>query len=125
MLKKFSLNKSIILVLDIILLIVSISCYVFVFEIEKGKNSFAADAEQFAQEIHNPLFSEEGTLQNIDISQFTDIAVYIDNKGRTEEITAENTINEMFIDNIKITIPSESGEHIFNYKNCIDGCKMI
>ena len=54
-------------------------------------------------------------LQDIDISQFTDIAIYIDNNG--EEITAKNTINQLFIDNIEINTNSEYGEKIFNYKN--------
>ena len=34
-------------------------------------------------------------LKDIDISQFTDIEIYIDNKLKSSEITAENTINEM------------------------------
>lgn len=133
MFKKIFLSKRILLVLDIILLIVSIASYVYVFKIEKTKTAFINDAIQFAEESQNPIFrvreitlyssanavdnSTDKTLQDIDISQFTDIALQIDNKCRTDEITAENTISELFIDNIKVSIPSEKGEHILNYKN--------
>ena len=133
MFKKIFLSKRILLVLDIILLIVSIASYVYVFKIEKNKTEFINDAIKFAEESQNPIFriseitlyssayaidnSEDKTLQDINISQFTDIALKIDNKGKSDEITAENTISELFIDNIKVSIPSEKGEHILNYKN--------
>ena len=97
------------------------------------KNTFGAESERFVEENANPVFriskiilyssahavdnSENSKLEDIDISQFTDIAIYIDNKGKSSEITAENTVNEMFIDNIEMTINSSRGEHIFNYKN--------
>ena len=126
-------NKKILLLIDIILLIVSISCYKYIYDIEKIKAIYAAETVKFVEENKNPIFSvnkivlyssayavdntEEQNMQDIDISQFTDIAIYIDNKGESDEITAENTINEMFIDNIKLQINSDKGEHILNYKN--------
>ena len=61
--------------------------------------------------------NSNGDLKDIDISQFTDIEIYIDNKSKVEEITAENTINEMYISNIKIESTKEDEEKIFNYKN--------
>ena len=133
MFKKILRKKRIILIIDFILLLVSIHCYKEIYEREKIKAVYTNEAIEFAEENRNPIFrvskivlyssahaidnSEEGKLQNIDISQFTDIAVYIDNKGKSEKITAENTVNQMFIDNIKVNVNSEKGEHILNYKN--------
>ena len=113
----------------------SICCYQYIFHLEKGRRIFADEAERFIKENENPIFkiskivlyssgyavddSEEEELKNIDISQFTDIAIYIDNKGSSQEISAENTVNEMFIDNIKVTTESEKGEKQLNYKNPI------
>lgn len=141
MFRKIIANKKILLLIDIILLIVSIKCYKYIFDVEVTKKSFANHAIEFVAENQNPVFriskiilyssayavdnSENHQLEDIDISQFTDMAIYIDNKGKSEEITAENTINELFVDNIKITINSDKGEHIFNYKNPKEFGKFI
>ena len=66
-----------------------------------------------------------GTLKNFDISQFTDIEIYIDNTAKSKEITAENTINEMYIDNIKISGKSSNGEKVINYKNPLECGKYV
>lgn len=133
MFKKIFVKRRIILLIDIILLIVSINCYKYIYGAEGRKAEFSNQAAKFVEENKNPVFkiskiilyssahaidnSEDGKLQNIDISQFTDIAIHIDNKGKTEELTAENTINELYIDDIKITMNSDKGEKILNYKN--------
>lgn len=89
--------------------------------------------QNFAEENSTPIFkiskiilysnvdivdeSENNSLQDINISQYTDIAVYIDNKLSSNELTNENTIKEMYIDNINISTLSSNGEKILNYKN--------
>lgn len=133
MFKKIITNRKILFLIDIILLIVSIKCYKYIFDVEVGKKTFTNHAIQFIEENKKPVFkiskiilyssayavdnSENKQLEDIDISQYTDMAIYIDNKGKSEEITAENTINELFVDNIKVTINSDRGERILNYKN--------
>ena len=133
MLEKILENKKILIVIDIILLIISIMCYKYIYDVELLKNRFLIDSVNFAEENKNPIFkvekiilysnahaidnSADGKLQDIDISQYTDIAIYINNKGKTEEITAENTVYEMFIDNIEVTTNQKKGEFIINYKN--------
>ena len=129
--KENRINK-IILFIDIILLVVSIIAYKYIFQVETGKRIYSEEAEQFVAENENPVFkidkiilyssanavdNSNGELKSLDISQFTDIEIFINNKTKSEEITAENTINELFIDNIKIESNSENGEKIFNYKN--------
>ncbi|MCL2341881.1 MAG: hypothetical protein FWC53_02245 [Firmicutes bacterium] len=52
-------------------------------------------------------------MQDVDINQFTDIAVYIDNKSRVQDLTLKNTVKEVSICNIKLD--SKSG--FINYKN--------
>ena len=129
--KENRINK-IILFIDIILPVVSIIAYKYIFQVETGKRIYSEEAEQFVAENENPVFkidkiilyssanavdNSNGELKSLDISQFTDIEIFINNKTKSEEITAENTINELFIDNIKIESNSENGEKIFNYKN--------
>ena len=57
------------------------------------------------------------TLQDLDISQFTDISIEIENKKDNDELTKENTVKELYIDKINIQGNFEKGERIFNYKN--------
>lgn len=133
MFKKIFGNKKIVLIFDIIFLILTIFCYVYIYEVEKVKAVFVSDAITFVEENKNPVFriskivlyssahavdnSEGGNLENIDISQFTDIAVYIDNKVKLEELTEENTINQLYIDNISLKTNDSKGNLILNYKN--------
>ena len=141
MFKKIFVRKRIILLIDIILLILSINCYKYIYGAEGRKAEFSNQAAEFVEENKNPVFkiskivlyssanaidnSEDGKLQNIDISQFTDIAIHIDNKGKIQELTAENTINELYIDDIKLTMNSDKGEKILNYKNPKESGKFV
>ena len=61
--------------------------------------------------------SEKKSLQNISLSQYTDIAIYIDNTIFYNDLSAKNTIKEMYIENVKIDTLSSNGEKILNYKN--------
>lgn len=61
--------------------------------------------------------SERQSLQNVSISQYTDISIYIDNNNYIKELTNENTVSKLYIDNIKIETLSTNGEKIINYKN--------
>ena len=115
--EKRKIFKRLLLVLDVFLLILSIISYRYIYAVETGKIIYSEQTEKFVEENKRPVFSIEkivlyssadwvdnsdGKLQNLDISQFTDISIFINNKGRSEEITAENTISKMYIDNIKI-----------------------
>ena len=127
------INKhKILLVIDIFLIIVSILGCRYIFGLELQKTVFTNQLEQFSKENKNPVFrvgqiilyssanaidNSDGRLENVSISQFTDLAIYIDNKNKSSKLTAENTIKELYIDNIKVKVNSEDGEHIFNYKN--------
>jgi hypothetical protein len=51
--------------------------------------------------------------------------LYIDNTGKTTELNEENTISEMFIDNIKITPMPDNQNRIINFKNSIDYGKYV
>lgn len=130
--KKIIKNKKLILLIDVFLLIIAIKYCKYIYDVELQKAVYIRDLEQFVKENKEPVFkigkivlyrsanaidNSDGKLENISISQFTDIAIYINNKNLTQEISAQNTIKEIYIDNIKITSNSEEGEKIFNYKN--------
>ena len=61
--------------------------------------------------------SEDHSLKNMSICQFTDLSIYIDNSSSNTELSSENTVKELYIDNINITSKSDVGTKILNYKN--------
>ena len=130
--EKRKINIMFVLIIDIILLIVSVFVYKHIFVVETVKKNYSEETAKFIEDNENPVFkvgqiilyssanavdNSNGELKDIDISQFTDMEIYIDNKVKEKNITAENTINEMFISNIRIESKSKDGEKIFNYKN--------
>lgn len=139
-LRKIIENKIIVFVIDIILIIIAINYCKEIFDLELNKAIFTNELEGFSKENKNPIFkigkivlyssatavdNSDGKLEDICISQFTDIAIYLNNKNIVKELTPENTVKEMYIDNIKITENSVEGEKIFNYKNPYDFGKYV
>jgi hypothetical protein len=61
--------------------------------------------------------SSDKSLKDISISQYSDIAIYISNDNNSKELSEENTINELYIDNIQIETEQQNGKFIFGYKN--------
>ena len=131
-LRKRKINLISTIIVIVILCLSSVLGYKYIFEVETLRNRYAEESAAFIENNNNPVFkvgqiilfssanatdNSEGKLKNIDISQFTDMSIYIDNKGKNKEITPENTISEMYIDNIKIEGVSNNGEKILNYKN--------
>lgn len=131
--KKIAIFQTIMIIVEIILLVISIITYRYIYKFEVGKQNYLEISDKFSKDNEKPTFkigkiilyssanvvdnSEEQELQDIDISQFTDMELFIDNKIKVKELTAENTINEMYIDDIKIKSNSKYGKQRFNYKN--------
>lgn len=128
--KNVKLAFAILIILAIILLILY---YNFIFADVFARNNFANQMVEITEENESPIFSiqrillynsanavdnsEDQSLSNMSISQFTDISIYIDNSQTVADLTDENTIKELYIDNISITSKSENGTKILNYKN--------
>ncbi len=122
--------------LIVVAFIVLILYNVFVFSGLDKKNAFTNQMLEIASENENPIFNiqkistfssanafneeDNHSLQNMSISQFSDIAIYIDNSLSSSDITAENTVSELYIDNINISTASDKGTKILNYKNSLD-----
>jgi len=132
-------NKKVLTII-IVLILMSIILYTYykIIYMHRNNNIFAQESEKYSQEANNPVFkidkvlmysdaniedlSEDKNLSQINISQFTDFAIYIDNKVKSSDITAENTINKLYVDNISITDLSMGQQKIF-YKDVNDFCK--
>ena len=123
--KKIDLNNKRLLIILIAVIILIILLYSYIRIINKYRNDriFGLESEKKAIELANPVFvidkimiysganvedlSENKNLANINVSQFTDFAIYIDNTVKSSELTEENTINQIYIDNIGVTVNSD------------------
>lgn len=119
--------------LIISLLIIFLLYHSFVFSVVFARNAFANEMIEIADENENSIFniqkillyssanaidnSEDHSLKNMSICQFTDISIYIDNTSTISELTNENTIKELYIDNIVISSTADLGTKVLNYKN--------
>ena len=123
-----------------------IIAFVFVFTVLYGywyfiftpfftKISFSNQVNAFASANNEPIFkikeimlyssaygedhSKGQILRDIDVDQFTDIAITIDNKSYVKDLSNKNTVSELYIDNIKIEKNPNVGEAALNYKNTL------
>lgn len=120
-------------ILIIALFIVFLLYYHFVFAESFARNDFANQMVEISEANEKSVFNvqkvllyssgiaidskENQALQDMSICQYTDISIYIDNMANASELTDENTIKELYIDNINITSNSDRGTKILNYKN--------
>lgn len=121
------------IILIIIAIITLLLYYIFVFSSLVSKHNFANQMVEISEENEKSVFgiqkillyssanaidnSDNQSLSNMSISQFSDISLYIDNSQSSSELTDENTVKELYIDNISMTAKSENGIKILNYKN--------
>ncbi len=100
----------------------------------KNKTSFESNILEIANKNTNSIFSIDNitlfsscnadtsiktnsnfTLDNL--YQYTDIAIFINNKSTLKDLTSENTLKEVYIDNINFSKHPEQGTPELFYKN--------
>lgn len=136
--KKFKIKNERLLftILIMILFIVFLLYYNLVFSVVFARNAFANEMIDIADENENTIFniqkillysnanaidnSQDQSLKDMSICQYTDISIYIDNTSFITELTDENTIKQLYIDNIVATSNGNIGTKIVNYKNPLD-----
>ena len=136
--KKFKIKNErlVFTILIIALFIVFLLYYNLVFSVVLARNTFANEMIHLSDENENSIFSvqkillysnanaidnsKDQSLKNMSICQYTDISIYIDNISTISELTDENTVKELYIDNIVMTSNANIGTKILNYKNPFD-----
>ena len=135
----FRNSKKILVVLILILCVLAYCYYDLIFHESFAREDFSNQVVKMAEQNENPIFkvhkiilyssanavdkSENESLKDLSICQYTDIAIYIDNTSTIYDITPENTVKKMYIDSIKITTNSDKGHQYVNYKNALDFAK--
>ncbi len=120
-------------ILIITLFVIFLLYYNLVFSVVFSRNAFANEMIEIADENEKPIFniqkvlfyssataidnSMDQSLKDMSICQYSDISIYIDNTSTISELTNENTIKQLYIDDIVITTNKDIGSKILNYKN--------
>ena len=123
-------------ILIIVSFIVFLLYHNLVFSVVLARNAFANEMISIADENENAIFtiqkillysnanaidnSEDQSLKDMSICQYSDISIYIDNTATISELTDENTIKQLYIDNIVTTSNADMGTKILNYKNPLE-----
>lgn len=121
-------------VLPILLIIILALLYIdnkYIFKVVSNRNNFAKEVIKIAEANKEPVFriskiikyssaeatdnTAEQNLQDLSISQYSDIALYIDNFD--EKLSEKNTVKELYIDNFKIDVDYKYGMPTLYYKN--------
>ncbi len=123
-------------ILILVLFVVFLLYYNLVFSVVLARNTFANEMIEISDQNESPIFtiqkvllyssanaidnSEDQSLKDMSINQYTDISIYIDNISTISELTDENTIKELYIDSIVATSTADRGTKILNYKSPLD-----
>lgn len=133
---KLKNEKLVFTILILALFIVFLLYYNLVFSVVFARNSFANEMIEISDQNESAIFtiqkillyssanaidnSKDQSLTDMSINQYTDISIYIDNISTISELTDENTIKELYIDNIVVTSTADKGSKILNYKSPLD-----
>ena len=120
--------------LVILIFIVFVYLLIVFFQFYKNKTSFENNILELSNKNNDPVFSINNitlfsscnadteiksnsnfTLKNL--YQYTDIAIFINNTVSSNELTPENTLKEVYIDNINFSTSPELGQPELFYKN--------
>ena len=132
-------HKTVLTIFILLLCILSFLYYDLIFKTSYAKDEFSSQVEKVAEQNENPIFkiqkiliyssanaidkSENESLQDLSILQYSDIAITIDNTSTVYDLTNENTVKNLYIDNISITTGSDKGQQYVNYKSAFDFAK--
>lgn len=139
--KKLNMRKFkiILAILLVILCVLGVICYNVILYTHFMKEKFADNVVKIAEGNENAVFkvhkvmlyssanavdvTDTQALQGLHISQYTDIAIFLDNTSYIYDLTSENTVNQLYIDNIQIKVNGDVGHPLLNYKNALDFAK--
>jgi len=130
---KASKGEKIAIVIAIILLLANVIGYSYIVFRVVSQNSFSDQITKFWDDNSRVKFrvnqillyssanaedkSDKNDMSDVSVSQFTDIAIYIDNQSNTDGLSEDNTLSDIYIDNITVETGQKSGNFIVNYKS--------
>lgn len=126
-------QKRIISIAIVIAFVLLLAYFAIRISISIGEDKFIKQAIEISDANESPVFkiqkvlayssanaidnTEEHSLKDLDISQYSDLAIYIDNKSYINDLTPENTVKSLRIDNIEIMSDQPTGMKSLTYKS--------
>lgn len=133
--KKINLDYKKTIIICLLIIVALVFIYGGIIQKNRINKKFAEDMVKISESNVNKVFSiqkiilcsnanaidnsEKKDLTKLNIYQYTDIAIYLNNKNTIKELTKENTISELYIDNISIETSSDKGKQSLRYKNLL------
>ena len=132
---KLGNKKKIIAKIMYVLLILIIIIYIIIIHKYIQKSTYTNELIELVEKNETPIFSiqkiylcssanvidmtEDKSLKNLDLYQYTDMAIYINNYKDSNGVTNKNTIKKLYIDNIKLTLENNIGTPSLKYTNLL------
>lgn len=129
-------KSKIVLPIFIIIIIIQIIYYCYIVNNAIKNNEFVTNNVELANKNKDVIFSIDKlylcssanaidksvnkNMKDLDIYQYADIAIYINNKNTIDDLNNKNTISKLYIDNISIQTGSDIGEKSLNYTNSLN-----
>ena len=129
------INKKSILIEFAIISFLLITTYTLIIKRNIKEENFAKESEQIARRNSSTVFSLEkiylcSSANGIDISenkelnefelyQYTDIAIYINNGKEEKGLKNNNTVKQLYIDNIDLQLENKQGKANLDYTNLL------
>lgn len=139
MIKKIKINQKKIIPILVAIVILLLIAYSYIIAKVIKERQFTNNAIQIVEKNEKAIFSInrielfssanvidnsiDKNLEDLNIYQYSDISIYINNKNKQEELTNENTIKELYIDNINLENSSQIGERSLSYTNPLEFAK--
>ena len=134
-------RKNILLILIGLLILILIP-YIIIINNKIQKSAYVSQALEIVEKNEEAVFSVEkiyicnsanavysssdASDKNLGIYQYSDIAVYLNNYQDENGLTNKNTVKELYIDNIEISIDENDGIQSLSYINSLEiGSKEI
>ena len=118
----------------IVVFIFVLGIYITIIHRNIERTKFAKAMESIVERNANPTFNvekiylcssanaidntQEQNLENLNIYQYTDIAIYLNNHSQ-DGLTNKNTVKELYIDNINIQLDYNIGKTSLGYTNLL------
>lgn len=134
--KKIKINSKVTIAIFVFIILILITTYTNIIVKNINKREFENKMIEISEKNKEPIFSVkkiylcssanvidnsiEKNLQDLNIYQYADIAIYINNKNKVEELTKQNTIKELYIDNISLESNSAIGQRSLSYTNSLN-----
>lgn len=134
--RRLKINPKVAIGIAIVIIIILIIAYSIIINKYLKGNKFSDNIIEISRKNENNIFSIdsiylfssanvvdnsiEKNLQDLSIYQYADISIYIKNNNYTDEMSNQNTVKKLYIDNISLEGNSEVGEKYLYYTNSLN-----